>query len=134
VDLVRDLRGRGVRTALLTQGFPEIQWRKIESLGIEPLFDRIEVAGPGEAKPDPAPFRRVERSLGTAGRGMVMVGDCPSRDFPAADSLGWRTIRLRLPGTLHRDDPDPDYRRPEARSIRALRRILDSWIAGPGSR
>lgn len=127
-DLLAVLRERGVRLGLLTQGRPEVQWRKIEALGIEALFDVVEVAGPREAKPDPGPFRRVARCLGAAGRGIGMVGDWPSRDFPAADALGWRTVRVRLPGAFHRDDPDPG--RLEARSIRALRRILESWTGG----
>jgi len=127
-ELLRDLRGRGVRLALLTQGLPEVQWRKIEALGLRPLFDHLEVAGPEEAKPHPAPFRRVGQCLGLEGRRVAMVGDCPARDFPAAEVLGWRTVRLRLPGGLHRGDPDPDPHRPEVRSIRALQRLLEEWI------
>lgn len=128
-DLLRTLRERGVRLGLLTQGQVAVQWRKIEALGIEPLLDVVVVAGPEEPKPDPAPFRRIAGALGATGPGLVMVGDCPARDFPAADALGWRTIRVRLPGSFHRQDPDPDPGRVQARSIRGLRRVLEAWLA-----
>ena len=132
-EMLRALRSQGLRLGLLTQGQPEVQWRKIEALRIASLFDQIEVAdlSRGEGKPHPAPYRRMEEGLGVQGGKVVMVGDCPTRDFPAAEHLGWWTVRLRLRGTFHRDAEDPSPGRPEARSIRTLCRILLRWSAVP---
>jgi len=128
------LRAAGVRTALVTDGWLDVQRRKVEALGLAAAVDTIvftaDVAGRPAPKPDPAAFLLVAERLGAAGAAIAMVGDRPDRDFPAPDALGWRTLRARHPGGYHRDAPDPRPDRPEACSIRTLERCLRAWIEG----
>ena len=57
VELLRDLRAAGVRTALLTNGPSRMQRRKVELLALEPELDAIGISEElGAAKPDRGAF------------------------------------------------------------------------------
>lgn len=86
--------------AILTNGLPNVQVRKIAALGIEPLVDAVIYAtehGNGAGKPDPAPFLAVCARLGVHPRECVFVGNDPIRDVAGARAVGMRTIRLETP-------------------------------------
>lgn len=54
VDLLKELREKGLRLGLLVDGQPEMQREKIRALGIVPLFDEIiitdDLAGHGDVR------------------------------------------------------------------------------------
>ena len=128
------LRAAGVRLALVTDGYLDVQSHKVAALRLEPAVDLVvftaDVDGRRMPKPDVGAFRHVEERLGLRGDLIAMVGDRPDKDFPGPDVLGWRTLRARHPGCFHRDAPDPRSDRPEARSIRSMERQLMAWIDG----
>ena len=125
--MLADLRGRGARLALVTDGPPDLQRRKWAVLGLSKAFEVAvftgDVGGRPYPKPDPEAFREVERRTGCAGRAIVFAGNHPAKDFPAPDLLGWRTVRARFPGGFHKSDPDAPGRL-EAASIGQLHEIL----------
>ena len=135
-QMLARLRQSGLKLALLTDGYLEVQQRKIESLGIANMFDQVlftsDVEGRPMPKPDPGPFHLLQARFGVECETVVMVGDRPDKDFPAPDLLGWRTLRTRHPGAFHRDDHDPRNDRPDACSVRSMERLLAVWIAAPG--
>jgi putative hydrolase of the HAD superfamily len=88
---------RSQPVAVLTNGLPNVQVRKIAALGIEPLVDAVIYAvehGIGIGKPDAAPFLAVCTRLGVHPRECVFVGNDPIRDVAGARAVGMRTIRV----------------------------------------
>jgi putative hydrolase of the HAD superfamily len=84
--------------AVLTNGLPAVQRRKIDALGLEPLVDTVVYAcehGTGDGKPHPEPFREVLGRLGASAGRTVFVGDDPWCDVEGARRIGMRTIRIR---------------------------------------
>lgn len=95
----------GCRLALVTDGPPIAQQRKIEALrldraGIDPLI-RTGVWGDGFGKPHPRAFRMIEARHGCSGGQLVYVADNPAKDFLGPRALGWRTIQIDRAGAVH---------------------------------
>lgn len=92
---------------LVTNGGPDIQVPKLESLGIDDTFDAVVFAGyDTAAKPDPAPFRRALSTVGSTPERAVHVGNSIASDVAGAKRAGLRAVWIddgRDP------DPEPDY-------------------------
>lgn len=102
------LRGR-VPLAVVSDGPLRSQLAKVRALGLEGIIDEIvltEELGAGYGKPSPRAFELVEERLGADGPACVYVADNPAKDFDGPAGLGWRTVRIRRPGGLHRDVPN----------------------------
>lgn len=96
--LLASLRGRW-RLGLVTNGTPDVQRRKVESLGLLEWFDHVCFAGlPGEGgKPAPEPFVTTCAALGVPPARSVHVGDNPDTDVLGAHGAGLKTILLATP-------------------------------------
>jgi putative hydrolase of the HAD superfamily len=91
IELLRHLRGAGVRTALLTNGPSWMQRRKVEILGLEAELDAIGISEElGAAKPDPAAFTATLELLASPPEETVMVGDHLDWDVRGALAAGMR--------------------------------------------
>ena len=87
----------GWRIAVVTNGVPEIQARKVAALGLADRVDTIVYAdaiGRGAGKPDPAPFLEAARRLKVGVNRAVFVGNDPVRDVFGAWRVGMRTIHV----------------------------------------
>lgn len=105
VRLLGTLREEGWRTAILTNGTPSIQRRKVAALGIEPLVDAVVYAaevGSGAGKPDPDVFAFVADRLGVAAARTVMVGNDEDADIGGALLAGMHAVRADV---WHRQPP-----------------------------
>jgi putative hydrolase of the HAD superfamily len=94
--LLCDVRRRW-RIAIVTNGEPDVQRRKIAALNLEPLVDAVVYAcehGSGIGKPEPAPFLTAADRLDVPASRCVFVGDDPTRDVAGARGVGMRTIRI----------------------------------------
>jgi putative hydrolase of the HAD superfamily len=98
IDCMRDLRGRGLRMALLTNNVREWEphWRaKLPEL--DEIFEVVvDSAFVGMRKPDPAIYELTLERLG----GEVHAGECVFVDdtdvnCDAAEALGMRAVRFR---------------------------------------
>lgn len=90
--------------ALITDGYAEVQKRKICSLGLEARIGcRIITDELGRQfwKPSPEPFRRVMTQLAGEAGGYLYVGDNAHKDFLGPRELGWRTVRVQRPHGEH---------------------------------
>lgn len=88
--MLQELRDRGLKLGLITNGNSEIQRSKIRLLGIERFFDEIIVAGElGVAKPDTKPFEIMAERLGINPANMIYVGDFPVNDVEASRRAGY---------------------------------------------
>lgn len=81
VATVRELRARGIRVGVLTNGPSAHQRRKLEASGLGPELDAIAISEElGVAKPDEEAFRKALALLGTAAEETAMVGDSLEND------------------------------------------------------
>lgn len=94
--VLEELR-HGWRLAVVTNGPPDQQRRKIAALGIAPLVDTVcyahEISPTG--KPDPLVFHTVLARLGVAPTRAIMVGDDAECDIAGARGVGCLTIHLQ---------------------------------------
>ena len=89
IETVRDLRRRGVRLGLLTNGTGEEQRGKIDRFALAPLFDLILIEGEfGAGKPDARVYRHALQALGVEPAATWMVGDNLEWDVLAPQGLG----------------------------------------------
>ena len=104
-EVIRVLRRRRVPLGLISDGPVASQSAKVKALEAESFFDAIiftDSWGREYRKPHERAYACMEERL-VGARPLVYIADNPAKDFIAAKSRGWRTIRMRLEGQLHRD-------------------------------
>lgn len=94
-QLLRRLK-QNKKLGLITDGRPEGQRAKIESLRVATFFEKIivtdEMGGPAYRKPNEAAFRLMQHALDVPYEKMVYIGDNINKDFIAPQNLGMKTI------------------------------------------
>jgi len=92
------LRTSGLKLGLITNGSVRMQSRKLECLGLAPLFDTILISdAEGVSKPDRRIFYRALERLHTSPAHGVFVGDHPDVDMVGARGAGMRAVWRRDP-------------------------------------
>jgi putative hydrolase of the HAD superfamily len=85
------------RIGIVTNGFPQLQARKVEALGLGSLVDTVIYAaehGSGRGKPDREPFLAALDRLGVEPDRAVFVGDDERCDVYGASHAGLHTIHF----------------------------------------
>lgn len=110
LELLHELRDRGIKLGLVTNGFAETHRQKIALLNIGELFDAIFIADEvGMIKPDPLLFAHACRKLESSPSSSAMVGDRYERDIHGALEAGLYTIWMNVHGAkLPAGAPPPD--------------------------
>jgi putative hydrolase of the HAD superfamily len=110
LELLVALRERGLKLALVTNGFAETHREKIVLLQLEDAFDEVFIADEvGMLKPDPRLFALACERLGVPPAAAAMVGDRYERDIRGAGEVGLFTVWLNVrdetvpPGALQPD-------------------------------
>jgi len=110
LDLLTNLRERGYKLALITNGFAETHRDKLSLLGLDDAFDAIFIADEvGFVKPDARLFRLAAERLGVAPEACAMVGDRFDRDVRGAAAVGMYTVWMNV-----RAEPPPHDVRADA--------------------
>ena len=95
LDLVGELRARGCRLGIVTNGFAATHHEKVDRLGLRPYVDALFLADEmGMVKPDPEVFRHACRTLGSEPARTAMVGDRYDRDVVGAAAAGLFTVLI----------------------------------------
>lgn len=95
-DTLQQLRSRGLRIGIVTNGETEFQSRHIKALGLEPMVDAILISqAEGLRKPDKALFQLAALRLHTITSDCLMVGDNPIADILGAHAAGMQTAWFR---------------------------------------
>jgi putative hydrolase of the HAD superfamily len=129
-DALERLRERGVRLALITNGRERIQRRKIDGLGIAPLFDQILVSETeGVRKPSSEIFSRALTRLGVEPGESLFVGDDPECDVRGARACGMLAVWKRDPGW-----PEPAEAHATVADVGELPDLLERLEASAGGR
>lgn len=91
--------GKRFRIGLLSDGYLDVQQRKLDALALEHCFDAVVFSdkwGKDAWKPNPRPFNVILEKFGLKGAQAVYVADNPVKDFLGARRAGMFSIRLRL--------------------------------------
>jgi putative hydrolase of the HAD superfamily len=102
---------------LLSDGYLEVQRKKVEALALDRYLDAIVLSdefGRDAWKPSPRPFLKVLEVLAVDAHAAVYVADNPAKDFAGARGVGMASVRLRsedgvygrLEPSAPRDAPD----------------------------
>lgn len=95
LDLVRELRGKGVAIAALSNSEGHLR-DLLEEIELAPLFDAVVDSGRvGIAKPDPRLFAYTLEVLAVTPSVVVHIGDSWSADVEGALAAGWHAIWYR---------------------------------------
>ncbi|MFC4637483.1 HAD family hydrolase [Deinococcus hohokamensis] len=120
-DFLRELRARGLRTAILTNYVREVQREKLSHFGLDQWVDAVlcieDVPAP---KPDPRAYQAACAALAVPPPEAVMVGDSWTNDVEGARAAGLRAIWLHRGGQRA---PDPQV--PQSDTLAGVLPLLD---------
>ncbi|KZE63964.1 L-2-haloalkanoic acid dehalogenase [Fictibacillus phosphorivorans] len=96
VNMLDELKKKGLRLGLVTNGYGVFQNDTIKALEIKEYFDTILISEmEGLSKPDPLLFERAAERLNVKTEECMFVGDHPKNDVEAAKNTGmlavWKT-------------------------------------------
>lgn len=115
VELLESLRDMGCRIGILSNGFTEVQYRKIRNSGLEPYVDFVVLSDDiGVNKPDVRIFRHAETVCGADAADCIMIGDNPDTDIAGALNAGWQAIYFSRKGDRH----------PAVQTVNTLRQLF----------
>ena len=86
---------------IVTDGYFEVQKKKVQSLGLEELFDSIiytDEYGREYWKPDVRGYKVALKDLQVSPEETIYIGDNPHKDFIGAKKMGITTVRILQPG------------------------------------
>ena len=96
MEMLIELRGKGLKLGIITDGRPEGQRAKIQALGLESFVDHIiitdELGGPVFRKPNMTAFQIMKEKMNVLYDEMCYIGDNIKKDFIAPEKLGIRSI------------------------------------------
>ena len=119
-ELLVDLK-QCYRLGLLTNGPTDMQWQKIDSLGIAPLFDVVVVSGDeGVHKPDRHIFDVLLARLGTSPRETLYVGDSHAMDIVGAKRAEMCSVWVNRENERNTQEIRPDAEITEITELREL--------------
>ena len=102
---ILDYLHRGYRMHIITNGFEEVQFRKLRNCGIEHYFAQvIHSERAGVQKPNPRIFELALREAGVEAHKAVMIGDSLEADILGARAVGLQALHYNV-----HDDPSHDY-------------------------
>ena len=118
IDVCRELKARGHRMFILTNGFEEVQHIKVNRSGLEPFFDGVFTSDAlGFKKPHPECFTQGLALAGSSAERAVMIGDDWECDVDGAIQAGW--------GAVHFDPHQTAAPSSNPRRISALSTLLE---------
>lgn len=96
VDFLHRLREAGFTIGILSNGFTDVQHRKIANCGLRPLIDIVVLSDDiGVNKPDPRLYNYAMSRAGICDPSRhIMIGDNPDTDIAGAIASGWRHIHF----------------------------------------
>jgi len=127
IPVLTELRARGHRLALLSDGWGAVQRRKLDALRLARFFEEIVITdelGRDAWKPSPIGFERILDALGVTSGDALYVSDNPLKDFAGPHQLGMRTIRIVRPGTEHGEALAPTAEHQPQAMVHSLAELL----------
>ncbi len=115
IETLSELKRRGYRLGIITDGYPEIQRTKLKTLNLEGFFEMVVISdeyGRRFRKPHVISYLIALEKMHVKPNESIYVGDNPLKDFYGANKLGMTTIRIRSGeyANINVENLDPDYR------------------------
>ena len=89
MEVLTELKRRGCKMAIVTNGFKEVQYNKLERSDIAHFFDAVMISEEqGVNKPCPIIFKRALNAIGGEKSSAIMVGDDFANDIEGAMIFG----------------------------------------------
>ncbi len=108
-EVLAELRRRGLKLGIITNGWSEKQLQALGGLGLTHLFDDVVVSETvGLRKPDPAIFHLALSRLDVQPHEALYVGDSPTNDVAGPQSAGMKAA-LFPGGHALPEHIKPDY-------------------------
>ncbi|GGL74099.1 hypothetical protein GCM10010840_10250 [Deinococcus aerolatus] len=105
--VLRQLRERGVRIGVVTNGWPEMQSACLNRCRLSERVDDVVISkAVGLSKPDPAIYRLALERLNVSAADTWFVGDSPRNDITGPQTVGLRTAFLPTGHALTGETPD----------------------------
>lgn len=124
LDLLSALRGR-VFVGLITDGYADLQRRKLERLELARWFDRVQISEEvGTCKPFARTFRLSLDAARVLPAEAVMVGDNANSDVRGALGVGMRAVYLDAAAS-----GDTPQGAEWAGSLHDVRCLIEGWLA-----
>ncbi|MFS1512920.1 HAD family hydrolase [Chengkuizengella sp. SCS-71B] len=93
MEMLTALKNRGLKLAIISNGYGSFQYNNIQALEIENFFDHIVISEwEGINKPDSKIFLNTLKKLGVKENEAVYVGDHPENDVIASRSVGMKAL------------------------------------------
>ena len=91
--LLENIKARGLKIGVLSNGFKEVQFDKLRSGGVLDMIDCIVLSDEIDInKPDRRLFDYALLKAGTTAKHSIMIGDNPDTDIKGALNAGWRAV------------------------------------------
>ena len=125
-EVLKELRNKGYKIGIITDGRPDGQSNKIEALGIDKVIGREnviitdELGGIQFRKPCDIAFRIMLTRWRMNPADVMYVGDNPAKDFQAPQQLGMKYVWFKNPDGLYKAEVENPY----VQSIDELRGML----------
>ena len=120
-DAIDELKARGVKLALVTNGAAGAQRAKVERFALSDRFDHIQIEGEhGFGKPDERAYLHAMQTLGVTASETWMIGDNLEWEVVAPQRLGIYAIWI----DVHGDGLPADSTVKPDRIIRSLTELL----------
>ena len=112
-ELLEDLKAKGIKIGIITDGRPEGQRLKLSALNLLPLVDDCiitdELGGTQFRKPCDIAFRIMLNRWRLNSSDVVYVGDNPAKDFQAPQQLGMRSVWFRNEDGIYDSQSSSDH-------------------------
>jgi putative hydrolase of the HAD superfamily len=120
-DAIDELRARGVKLALVTNGAADTQRAKVERFELAHRFDHVQIEGEhGFGKPEERAYLHAMQALGVSAGDTWMIGDNLEWEVEAPQRLGIYSIWM----DVHGDGLPPGSTVKPDRIIRSLSELL----------
>ncbi|NDI36240.1 HAD family hydrolase [Chengkuizengella sediminis] len=93
MEMLAALKNKGLKLAIISNGYGMFQYQNIQALEIENYFDFIVISEwEGIKKPEPEIFRNTLKKLGVKADEAIYFGDHPDNDVIASRNVGMRAL------------------------------------------
>lgn len=100
IPVLNELKNKGIKTGLITNGRHEIQTEKLAMLELSDCFDEIIISGDYDfEKPDSRIFELMAEKLGVETNEMMYIGDHPKFDVDGSRNAGCVPVWVKTTGT-----------------------------------